>query len=331
MNNNIIITETYTNLRALARKSLSGKWFSICVGVIIFVILSSSLPAFLSEVIPAFKNSFYIDPYTYFEYSTFPSLYALAIDGPFFLGISMFILNFVRMGKVSYDLIFNGFELFFKAFLLNLLIAIFVSLWTFLFFIPGIIAILRYSQAFYILADNPHLSPLECIRQSKLMMRGNKAYYFGLKLSFIGWLLVAAICVALTSKIFENVVPVDGAIYWLFFTVTAIPIYIVFTYSMVTSVIFYELASGHLRPLEKPTYANIYGNINNNRTYDNTYNMNSQNGTHNYNRQESYYNQQHEQNGENYQSIPKTENESSNVNMEAGEGVVNQEKDNLNE
>ena len=42
-----------------------------------------------------------------------------------------------------------------------------------LLIIPGIIAWLRYSQTWYILADNNNISPMDAIRKSKEMMVGN--------------------------------------------------------------------------------------------------------------------------------------------------------------
>lgn len=44
---------------------------------------------------------------------------------------------------------------------------IFVMLWSLLFWFPGIIAYYRYSQAFYILAENPEKGIMDCINESK--------------------------------------------------------------------------------------------------------------------------------------------------------------------
>ena len=59
--------------------------------------------------------------------------------------------------------------------------------------IPGIIASYRYSQAFYLLADNDDMTALEALRASKEMMKGYKWKLFVLSLSFIGWILLAAV------------------------------------------------------------------------------------------------------------------------------------------
>ena len=64
---------------------------------------------------------------------------------------------------------------------------LFITLWSLLFVIPGIIAAFAYSQTIYIMLDNPQISPLEAIAASKQLMRGHKFEYFTLQLSFLGW------------------------------------------------------------------------------------------------------------------------------------------------
>ena len=49
---------------------------------------------------------------------------------------------------------------------------VFTLLWMLLFIIPGFIAALRYSMAYFILKDNPEIGALEAIRRSKEMMKG---------------------------------------------------------------------------------------------------------------------------------------------------------------
>lgn len=63
--------------------------------------------------------------------------------------------------------------------------------WLLLFIIPGIIAGIRYSQAYFIKIDNPHMLSFEAINESKRLMKGNKWKYFCLGFSFIGWTLLS--------------------------------------------------------------------------------------------------------------------------------------------
>lgn len=59
---------------------------------------------------------------------------------------------------------------------------------------------LRYAMADYILLDEP-VDALEAISRSKAMMRGRKFHLFVLMLSFIGWLLLAALVGAIVTAV----------------------------------------------------------------------------------------------------------------------------------
>ncbi len=97
----------------------------------------------------------------------------------------------------SFETLFACFKQFGRFVLAQLLIELFVLLWTMLFIIPGIIASFAYSQTFYIMLDDPSISPREAIRKSRAMMVGHKLEYFLLGLSFFGWALLSALTMGL--------------------------------------------------------------------------------------------------------------------------------------
>ena len=109
------------------------------------------------------------------------------------IGFVIFCLRVSRRTEAGYGDLFDGFGMFFKFLLLNILIGVFTFLWSLLFVIPGIIASYRYSMAVYIMIDNPEYSPMECIRLSKEMMHGHKWELFVLHLSFILWFILCII------------------------------------------------------------------------------------------------------------------------------------------
>ena len=74
-----------------------------------------------------------------------------------------------------------------KGWWLNILTVFFVSLWSLLFYIPGIVKSIAYSMAPYILADNPNLTARQALTISKQITKGHKWELFVLQLSFIGW------------------------------------------------------------------------------------------------------------------------------------------------
>lgn len=110
-----------------------------------------------------------------------------------YAGQVVFILNMVRGLQNSLWNLMDGFQSFLRIIGLRILMAIFVFLWSLLFVIPGIVAAYRYRLALYLLLDHPEMGVMECIRESKRLMRGHKAELFILDLSFIGWALLSVI------------------------------------------------------------------------------------------------------------------------------------------
>lgn len=78
-----------------------------------------------------------------------------------------------------------------------LLTIIFNILWFLLFFIPGWIKALAYSQSLYIIQDavdnGTPMTAREAITLSRKVMNGHKWELFGLMLSFLGWLFLSII------------------------------------------------------------------------------------------------------------------------------------------
>ena len=106
-------------------------------------------------------------------------------------GFTIFIMNTVRQtGEACVGNLLDGFGMFFRVLILHILMAVFVALWSCLFVVPGIIAAYRYRQAIYLLIEYPEKSPMQCIRESKTMMKGHKWELFVFDLSFIGWALL---------------------------------------------------------------------------------------------------------------------------------------------
>lgn len=176
MNQNIIVSESSANLRALGRSALAGRWGMAVLGTLLFAVLTT-LPVIILTFI-------------FEEDSMGPgisNLYSLLISGPMTLGYAMFAISIFRRRETSPAEVFYGFERFGKAFGLYIVMSIFIFLWTLLLIVPGIIAAFRYSMSFYILADNPNMGIMEALNESKRMMQGNKWKFFCLNLSFIGW------------------------------------------------------------------------------------------------------------------------------------------------
>lgn len=78
--------------------------------------------------------------------------------------------------------------------ILGLLIGIFTFLWSLLFIIPGIVKSYAYSMAYFIKIDHPEYTATQALDESQKIMKGNKMKLFLLDLSFIGWIILGALC-----------------------------------------------------------------------------------------------------------------------------------------
>ncbi len=105
-------------------------------------------------------------------------------------GFIIFTLHTVDGTDASIWNLFDGFEMCFRIIWLRIVECIFIALWALLLIFPAFIAAYSYRMAIYILLENPEMSVMDCIRESKRLMRGHKAELFVLDLSFIGWFLL---------------------------------------------------------------------------------------------------------------------------------------------
>ena len=110
--------------------------------------------------------------------------------------------------------LFGCFKDSLNLFVLNLLETVFIFLWMLLFIIPGIVKALSYSMAFYIHDDNPSLSALECIDESKKLMKGHRMDLFLLILSYFGWFIL---CLLTFGILFLFVGPKYQTAHYLFY------------------------------------------------------------------------------------------------------------------
>ncbi len=257
MGQNIIITEPSKNLRALGRNALTGKWKLGMLAVLIYTLCLVIPTAILNAIFGSGQYDLanldlnepgaYVFAYNAMTESAFLSdIYTILVTGALELGITLFFLALFRKQLVGVLDVFLGFEHFGKALGLLLFQALFIILWMFAFIVPGIIAAIRYSQAFFILADNPEKTIRQCMNESKMMMKGNKSKYFCLSLSFIGWMLLTALPVGILEGIAELMNIQTGAGYAIIFIIEALCWIPVEVYMYSTFAGFYEILAGHL-------------------------------------------------------------------------------------
>ena len=239
---NYIVIESSKKMKEIARAALAGKWKAMVLGVFIYYIFSQFIPSIL-DLFFSYEEEIELltGEWITVKSSFASSVYEFLLAGPLLLGMLMFLLAFFRKHTIDYALTFEGFSMLKKGILLYLMYAIRIFLWSLLLFIPGIIATFRYSQAFYLRVDNPDWSSAKCLAESSRLMKGNKAKFFWLHLSFIGWYLLGSIP-GLFMTFF-----VDGGIQLLIAgVICSIPALFIDLYIMMTETTFYEILVGNL-------------------------------------------------------------------------------------
>ena len=100
----------------------------------------------------------------------------------------------VRQGEdMPFSTLLDGFGFAGKVIWLNILMYIYIFLWSMLFVIPGIVAAYRYRFALYNLMENPELTASQAIALSKMQTFGMKGQLLMLDLSFFGWAILTAL------------------------------------------------------------------------------------------------------------------------------------------
>ncbi len=250
--NNIIIRETSSEIRAIARNALRENWAAVAIAMGVYYLMTTSIPSLLTEIMPFGVIRQYNELLqNYVEFSYLTGLYEFVLNGAFALGMCSFMLSFFRARDINAGYIFNGFEHFLKAFCLAFMTSLFTCLWTLLLVVPGIIALIRYSQAVYILEDHPEMGVMECISESKRIMTGNKGRYFCMRLSFIGWMLLASIP---NGLLLTDWLQGTGILYVALDFILMIPYFFVLAYIHTADTVFYELGSGHLTAQREPQF-----------------------------------------------------------------------------
>lgn len=196
------------DIKKEAKEALRGRWKDAILLNIIPIILAIGLNS--AGVFVFYITTFgHHEPEWYTQISSsFGSSVIQFIFSIITIGISFSLLDVVRnredapMYPNQAFRLFNSYD-FVPIILINLLILVFTTLWTFLFIIPGIVKGYAYSQANFIYKDlSTHtdvkgMNATAFIDESRQLMDGHKGRLFWLDFSFIGWYLLGALTLGL--------------------------------------------------------------------------------------------------------------------------------------
>ena len=124
--------------------------------------------------------------------ATFLSILTSLLGMVLSAGFVLYCMAVRRGERAEFLTLFDGFSFVGKLIGLNIVMYFFITLWSMLFVVPGIIAAYRYRFALYNLYENPGISVFEALNMSKRQTYGYKSQLFMLDLSYLGWTLLAS-------------------------------------------------------------------------------------------------------------------------------------------
>lgn len=197
-----------SELRLKARESLTGNYWPALLAALIAsffgatvsgstgggVDLSFDLNAdYAIEIVQMIPPGILAALILLLSVSALVGLISFIIGGVIQLGYCSYLLKQHDREISSVNELFSHFNSFGRGFLQLFLRSLFVALWSLLLVIPGIIKSYSYAMTPFIMAENPELTALQAITESKLRMRGHKWELFCLSLSFFGWILLCVL------------------------------------------------------------------------------------------------------------------------------------------
>ena len=116
--------------------------------------------------------------------------YLLAIVS---FGLLMLFFRALHGEETEAGMLLDGFSVWSKVLLLELLIRLLTTIGFWAFLIPGFVLLYNYRMARYLMILHPEFGVLDCMRESRMRMRGHRLELLRLDLSFLGWALLSVI------------------------------------------------------------------------------------------------------------------------------------------
>lgn len=156
-----------------AKEELRGKWRQMATIMFLLLVFSYGIGLLLGAIhvilklIPDIDKDILddINPYIF-------RVFYFLITAPLGIGFCKLSLNLLRQEEIKFATVFWGFRLYFKILLVNIITSILFVAGLICFIVPGFYVLCAYSQILFILSDNPEISILQAMKQSKKLMTG---------------------------------------------------------------------------------------------------------------------------------------------------------------
>lgn len=186
----------------------NARWWKMTLATIALYLLNGGISIYVNIVTVINRD----DPSTTVGYSS--SIITLLLI-PFTIAASGYYLNHIRGFNPEWKSLYKeGIDNYGSYLVTGVLVNVFTFLWSLLFVVPGIIKALSYSQANYVIHDNPRLKGKEAIEISKRMTNGFKGDLFSMYLSFIGWYILVGLTGGILSIYVTPYVETTAAMYY---------------------------------------------------------------------------------------------------------------------
>ena len=196
------------NRRAKSFIGQNARWWKMTLATIALYLLNGGISIYVN-IATAINHD---DPSTTVGYSS--SIITLLLI-PFTIAASGYYLNHIRGFNPEWKSLYKeGIDNYGSYLVTGVLVNVFTFLWSLLFVVPGIIKSLAYSQANYVIHDNPRLKGKEAIEISKRMTNGFKGDLFSMYLSFIGWYILVGLTGGILSIYVTPYVETTAAMYY---------------------------------------------------------------------------------------------------------------------
>jgi len=200
--------------------------------------------------------------------TTLVSILVGFISSLLYAGYAWNILDMIDGAKLSIEGMFQTFkrDRIFKTTGLIVVTAILIALWSLLLVIPGIIKTYSYSQALNLMKDDPSISIMDALDQSRELMKGKKWNYFLLQLSFIWWYILPV--VIYTLIVLGSIRTISASMET--GTNEAIAIIVGFVLLFLVVMLFVILISFYVEPYRTTAQQIFYRTLTDGDTYDPT-------------------------------------------------------------
>lgn len=186
----------------------NARWWKMTLATIAIYLISGGFSIYVNIATVINRD----DPSTTVGYSS--SIITLLLI-PFTIAASGYYLNHIRGFNPEWKSLYKeGIDNYGSYLVTGVLVNVFTVLWSLLFVVPGIIKAIAYSQAKYVIHDNPRLKGKEAIEISKRMTNGFKGDLFSMYLSFIGWYILVGLTGGILSIYVTPYVETTAAMYY---------------------------------------------------------------------------------------------------------------------